>query len=437
MDVVIFFEASGKWPDNLAAIQRTKVAILLKIGSLLEESKPGVTTHIGLEDAKRDIENLAFLDVIYDSSAAFRLRIHSDLEETLLERRTKDKTLEQHVRTEGAQLLATVKRLYTHLPLHTQVITTFCNRFSALSPTIRLLKQWFNSHKLGSHFLEEFVELVALHIFLEPYPWQAPSSAMAGFLRALSFLSRWDWRVEPLIVDSSESLSAVDRNAIETRLEAWRKIDPNMNRTTLFVATSHDTSGTTFTFNNGDPSPSKVVATRMTTLARSACKLVKDAGLELDLRSLFQPSLREYDVLIYLDTKLVKGIVRGDDGTKSSQFKNLDARTSQTPLPLAHHPITAFLKELNQLYAGPLVFFHGAPDDHIIAAIWNPQIQRRSFRVNLPCSFKPVATKKGINSDDSENENDLVEVNREAILAEIARLGGDVVEKIEIRSVAK
>lgn len=437
MDVVIFFEASGKWPDNLAAIQRTKVALLLKIGSLLEDAKPGVTTHIGLEDAETDIENLAFLDVVYDSGAAFRLRIHSDLEETLLERRTKDKTLEQHIRTEGAQLLATAKRLYVHLPLHTQVIATFCNRFPALSPTIRMLKQWFNSHKLGSHFLEEFVELVALHVFLEPSPWQAPSSAMTGFLRTLLFLSRWDWRVEPLIIDSSESLSAADRVAVETRLEAWRKIDPNMNRTTLFVATSHDTSGTAYTASNGNPAPSKVVATRMTTLARSACKLVKEADLELNLRALFQPALSDFDVLIYLNAKLVKSIVRGDEATKSSQFKNLDARTGQTPLPLAHHPINAFLQKLKELYAGPLVFFHGAPDDNVIAAIWNPQIQRRSFRVNLPCSFKPTANQKEKASDDSDDGNDLVEVNREAILAEIARFGGDVVEKIETKSVAK
>ncbi|KAJ9148608.1 U3 small nucleolar RNA-associated protein 22 [Pleurostoma richardsiae] len=433
MDTVIFFEASGKWPDNLAAIQRTKVAFLLMIGTLLEDAKPGVITHVGLEDAETEIENLAFLDVVYESGAAFRLRIHSDLEEDLLERRTRDKTLEQHVKTEAAQLLGTLRRLYTHIPRHTQTISTFCTRFPALSPTIRLVKQWFNFHKLlAFHFQEEFVELVTLYNFLVPHPWQAPSSAMTGFLRTLLFLARWDWRADPLIIDSSEDLSAEDQAAIETRLEAWRKIDPNMNRITLFVATPHDASGTAYTTSGGEPTPSKVVATRMTALARSASKLVREKGVELDPRALFQPSLKEYDFQVHLDMKIIKNVLRGDDGTKHSHFKNLDARIGKTPLPVPQHPVRTLLKQLNGLYAGPVVFFHGGEDDSIISGVWNPQIQRRSFRVNLPCSFKPVRSVTK-NSDDREEEDDIVEVNRDAMLAEIARIGGDLIEKVEAK----
>ncbi len=431
MDVIISFEASGKWPDNLAAIQRAKIAFLLKLGSSLREAKSGIsTTLVGLEDAQLEVENLAFLDIVYNDGAAFRLRIHSDLEEKLLERRIKDKELEKSVRTDGAHLLGTFKRLYTHLPLQNQAVSTNCTRFPALSASIRLMKHWFSCHKLTCHFTDEFVELAVLHVFLEPCPWQAPSSAMTGFLRTLFYIANWDWRTDPLVVDTSGELSAAERATINTRLEAWRKIDPNMNHTVLCVATSFDASGTAFTINDGQPAPSKVVATRMTTLARSACKAVRDQGIDLDPRALFRPSLTEYDVLIHLSPKVIKAVLVGDDGVKRSVFKNLDKHTGRALLPVPRHPATTLLAQLKVTYSGPMLFFQGGPEDSVIAAIWNPQVHRRSFRANLPSSFMPAA-------GDDEGDDDLVEVNRGGILAEIARIGGELIEKIEVVGLSK
>lgn len=429
MDTTIYFEASGKWPENLAAVQRTKVAFLLRIGELLSKSKTGLTCRVGLEDVQTEVENLAFLDVSYEDGSTFRLRIHSDLEENLIERRTKDKTLDQRLRTQGAQLLSSFKRLYTQLPLHTQTIATCASRFPALSPTIRLVKHWFDAHKLSSHFLEETIELFALKVFLEPYPWQAPSSAMTGFLRTLQFLSRWDWRMDALIVDFSGTLLGTERSSIETRLEAWRNIDPGMSHTTLFVATPHDTSGTAYTIHDGRPYPSKVVATRMTSLARSACKLVRERGLDLEPKSLFQPVLKDYDVLIHLNGKALKNINRVADGGKQSRFKNLDGRTGKMLKPMVQQPARTLLMQLESLFSGPLLLFHGAADDTIIAGIWDPQIKRRTFRVNLACSFRPVGAKE---ANGAEDDGELVEVNRQGIIAEIGRIGGDYIEKIDV-----
>ncbi|KAL2151319.1 hypothetical protein VTH82DRAFT_6417 [Thermothelomyces myriococcoides] len=446
MECVISFEASGKWPDSLVAIQRTKIAFLLMIGNLLENSRPGeLKTHVGLENAKYETENLAFLDVIYESGPSFRLRIHSDLEESLLERQVKDKTLEQYLRQRATTLLATFRRLYTNLPLHNQYISTCATRFPALSPTIRLVKHWFDVHKLSCHFTEEFIELVVLHVFLSPYPWDAPSSINTGFTRTLLFLSHWDWRSEPLVVDTSGEMTASERASISTRLEAWRKIDPNMNHTVLFVATSKEPSGVAWTTADGQAKPSKVVASRMTSLAKTATRLIREQGVEADHRRLFVPSLKEYEVLIHMNSKALKSTLKTyanvdpeeEEEVARPKFKNLDERIGQEPLPLAQHPADLFLEHLNATYGGPLVFFRGSVEDNIIGAIWNPQMQRRTFRINLPTSYKPVAAGKKRSKNDEleeDEEEDLVDINKEAILSEIARIGADLVERIEVKS---
>lgn len=275
--VVILFEGSGRWPDDLIATQRTKIALLLKMGELLTEAKNGMVTRLGLENENYSILNSSFLDVIYDN-AAFRLRIQNEREETLIERRLKDKNLDPRSRDEAVLALAAYKRTFIQVPSHTQAIRILCTRFPFLSPTIILVKRWFNSHLLFPHFSEEFIELLVVRTFVQPYPWQAPSSVMTGFLRTLYFLSRWDWRAEPLIVDVNGELNSKDIENINTRFEAWKKIDPAMTRMVLFVASKLDLDGITWT----QTGPSKVVAARMTTLARSAYSVIKEAELNLD-----------------------------------------------------------------------------------------------------------------------------------------------------------
>lgn len=278
MDVVLHFEGSGRWPDDLEAIQRTKIALLLKLAELLEQSIDGVVTRLGLENERYTTLNNAFLDVIFPSRLAFRVRIQNEREKTLNERRLKDKAIDGRSRDEAVLALAAYKRCFVQAPLHTQMVRILCTRYPMLSPTIRLMKKWFNSHLLSLHFSEEFIELVTIRTFVQPYPWQAPSSTTTGFLRTLRFLSRWDWRAEPLIVDTNAEMTSKDMETIQTRFEAWRKVDPGMLRVVLFAASNHDTEGITWTQNR----PSKVVAARMTTLARAACAVVKESDLDLD-----------------------------------------------------------------------------------------------------------------------------------------------------------
>jgi len=415
-DILIQFEGSGRWPDDLVAIQRTKIAFLLKIGGLLRESNETITARLGLENNDHQFLNCAFLDIVYQSGAAFRLRIHHDRELTLLERLIKDKFVDYRTREDAVLALSEYKRINIQSPFLNQAISTHCTRFPLLSPTIRLVKEWFSRHKLSNHVNEELIELLVIRVFLQPFPWRAPSSTMTGFLRTLLFISRWDWRSTPLIVDFTGTMTAKEVESISTRLEAWRKIDPGMNRTVMFAGSNHDPTGTAFT----DKGPSKLVAGRLTALARSACKLVKDQGVELNPKSLFASSTSDYDFVIHLAPNLVNE--RRD--SKKSKFKNLEMQlvAAESEDLVGYHPIQSYLDDLEKLYSDTIVFFYGEATDGVIGGLWNPQtVAPRPFKVNLPYATKSLVDKEE------------VQLDKAAILSEISRIGGNIVSRIEVQ----
>jgi len=416
-DVLIQFEGSGRWPDDIAAIQRTKIAFLLKIASLLQDADDSITTRVGIENEDQKLLNCGFLDVIYESGAVFRLRIHNDREQTLLERLIKDKSTDPRTREDAVFAQSTYKRTFIQLPLLSQSVSTHCTRFPLLSPTIRLVKMWFDRHMLSEHVSEELIELIVAHTFLQPYPWRAPSSVMTGLLRTLMFISRWDWRLVPLIVDFTGTMTSKDVSSINTRLEAWRKIDPGMNRTVLFAASNHDMTGTAFT----DRGPSKVVAARMTALAVSASKLIKEKGIELDQRSLFATSTNDYDIVIHISSKFTESQKKKE--ASKPKFKNLEVQSEVNLDIIGYDPVRIYLSELQNLYASSIVFFRSAHSGSVIAGLWNPQaLASRLFRVSMAYATKVV--------NDSEKGD--IEIDKEAILTEIARLGGDMVARIEV-----
>jgi U3 small nucleolar RNA-associated protein 22 len=420
-DVVIQFEGSGRWPDDLVAIQRTKIAFLLKIDELLKENVENISTRIGLENEDQDILNQAFLDVTYDLDATFRLRIYHDREQTLLERQLKSKTTDPKSREVAAVGLAKYKRDYTKAPAQTQAITRLCTRFPVLSGSIRLTKKWFASHLLDNHISEALVELLVIRTFTQPWPWQNPSSVQTGFLRTLAWISKWDWRADPLVVDLSASgeLKQPDMQAIRTNFEAWRKLDPAMNRVALFAASNLDHDGTTWT----DGRPAKVVAGRMTALAKAACAEIAEKRLELEPINLFSSPLSDFDFVLHLNSAVAAG--RSRKPASSKGFKNLELDSLDDDSLIGYDPVHDYLQDLESIYGSAVLFFSGGSERNVITGLWSPLTERRSWKVNLAYSTIPV---KGTGEDDDVQ----AVMNKEAILAEIARLGGDLVEKVEV-----
>ena len=393
----------------------------MKLGETLESSasESSVFTRLGLENQTSILSNVAFLDVNYASGAFFRLRIYHEGELTLLERAMASAS--PGASREAIALgLSAHKRNFVQLPLHTQAVRTLSTRFPLLSPSIRLMKKWRNSQLLSYHISDELVELLTIRSFVQSYPWAVPGSAVTGFLRTLTFISRWDWRFDPLIVNFSGEMDMATYNTINTRFKAWRQIDPAMNRIAMFVASNQDPEGILCT----ETGPSKVVAARLTSLARAACAVVEEQGMDLQASALFTSSLADYDFVVHLNPNFAKGNL-GRNEQKRGAFKNIWIQEQQDKYTLLTKVVRSFLDELRTLYGSNVIFFYNENGGSLIGGVWNPLTGLKSWKVNVGYSTVPIKQVEGGNSQ--------LTLNKAGTLHDIAKLGRDLILKIEER----
>lgn len=274
---VLRLEGSGKWPDDLRAIQKVKIGLLLHISRQLEASN-SISVHVGLENPDLDIANQGFLDVVLEHGYAFRLRIQHDpnhREAYLLERALKNKSLPQTDRAKYETALRLYQTDFIQTTEHAQALHALNEKFFFLSNSIRLVKKWIAAHMLTPHISPRAIELIVCHVFLHPHPWSTPATAEAGFLRTLNLLATWDWRKDPLVVDLNESMNSNRHEGLVTAFEAFRKQDPGIVNAAWSIYSTYDSTGSCWTREN----PAKIVAARVTVLARSSLAVIsKDAG---------------------------------------------------------------------------------------------------------------------------------------------------------------
>lgn len=449
INFVIQFESSNRWPDSLPAIQRTKIAFLLKVAELLTASDKNLTTRVGLENtdsATTGYFNTSFLDIIYAASTpgmspiCFRARIHHDRDAHLLQTTLSDKSLHGSVRDSLTTALTAYKRSFIAEGVHTTAIRNLCTRFPPLSGTIRLLKKWVSSHLLLEHVSEEVLEILSAKVFLQPSPWSTPGSSTTAFLRCLHLLSRWDWASTPLVVDLSlsQDLTTAQVSEIETRFQAWRKLDPSMNNVVWFVATNLDTTGTVWTQGGR---PARVVATRLRALARASVGVIETKGTNMadsDWLGLFISALSDFDFQIHIKpsvlksyqpkskSKAVSGKIKG-----GSEFKNLQIHDSLDVDSIGYDPVALFLQDLNHAFGQAALFFFDTHGGSVVAGLWRPSVLgRKEWRVRLGWSSIPVLAEKG---EEQGEAKDVCVVNKKGILAEIARLGEGLIKEITVK----
>lgn len=295
VDVMMQFESSRKWPDDLVAIQKVKMAFMEKMARLLQDKIADVRINVVLESGAPDIQDHVCLEVIVPEGFAYHLRIYHDRERTLLLRMVEDDELPSpKLRKIALDCLKLHARRFTLLPRHHAAMATLHHMHPSFASASRLLKRWISSHMLSSHLRPEFTELVMAGVYLSQGPSGVPTSAGAAFYRAIHRLAHWDWKEEPMIVPLYSSTTnnhdsdGTDTNAVVmpsdllasamSQFAAERKADPQCSNGALRIVTEEDLDGTSWTILHES---GRVLAGRLVALAAAACDALEATGLEV------------------------------------------------------------------------------------------------------------------------------------------------------------
>jgi U3 small nucleolar RNA-associated protein 22 len=279
-EVLISFEGSGKWPEDLEALQKVKSAFLVRLGDLYRSTNHGSRCDMFFDIQASPSSGPCALDIMTLEGFVFRVRIHHERERQLLQ----DALLEEEsLNSERKDHLMSYYRTFVARPAHHAAMSALQHRHTSLSSTIRIVKRWMASHLLLPHIAVELVELLCAYVYLDRRSvYDVPASGSCGFARVLALLATWKWREEPLLVplftsSSADAASTRIRFPLDLEKQAaglfanMRKMDPAVSRSAWVIATEEQLSGQVF------GSPSRIIAARLQELARVCSLALADA----------------------------------------------------------------------------------------------------------------------------------------------------------------
>ena len=274
LDVLVQLEGSGRWPDNSAAINKTKAAMALTIADQLRSSY--ATPTVVAEEA---------VDVLHEGYA-IRLHINS---------------------TAGGANNEAAEKLLIKSAAHAGIIATIFARFPAYGPATQVAKRWISAHMLSPHIADEIVELLVGYLFLHPGAVEPPTSREVAFVRFLDLLASHPWNVLPLFFDPDNEITMDGMQELEKKMD-----DPDTPA--MCISTPYDSSGDIWTRRG----PTAVVLKRAQALAARAAERLKvllrgrnrtNGNSDVDdvqlgdssaWESLFTPALLHYDIVLKL-----------------------------------------------------------------------------------------------------------------------------------------
>ncbi|EMD32469.1 hypothetical protein CERSUDRAFT_108867 [Gelatoporia subvermispora B] len=452
MELVIEFEKSARWPDDLRAIQKIKLAFFERLASALMTAHPGLSAHVAVGDGvtTSEIQDQAAIEVITTDGWAFRARIWHDREATLLERAIDDKPhVPKHLkqgegdareRALAAAALEVYTRRFVHAPRHHRAVAALSHRFTAYSGTVRLVKRWLAAHwLLRGHISEEVVELLCASVFLGSGSSSGPESAVnarasapgskeRGFAQVVELLKDWEWEkglFVPLYGNTDAATSSEKPRmtpAAGTRQGAWS------------VATEMDPDGHMWT----SAGPDAIVARRVGVIARATWDCLHNIeSSQLDVKTLFAHPTEHYEFVVQLDPAALPRYCQNVNAdasvwTKKGKYANLRGTqdSSDAPLP-GFDPAQLLYDDLRRVYKDTFMLFSDPLGGDRFGAVWDPTLKNsRPFRVLGGFSSTP-ARKESEKSKDKDKA--LVVLNEQGVLAEIQRIGSGLVRKILVQ----
>lgn len=411
-DLELQFESSPRWPNDLGAVQKVKLALLEKLARLVLQRLRGAEATIALDPQASDIDDPGALEIVLPKGLAFRVRVHHKREHTLLLRALSDEapTFGTTLPRPPARLIrpALAKHLerFVYLPAHHQALAPLHHRYPSYSTATRLVKRWFAAHLLSPHVRAEALELLSASVYLDPRGNGVPASGVAGFVRVLEVLSGWAGRKEVCVVpvqaaaagDGGRIRAAADlRREAEAALvtrskELGTAVPSPLAGGAWALATEEDPTGLRWTRDT----PCTLVAARIRHLATSCLAVLQGAEStgELDVKGLFRTPTEGYDVLLHLSSTAGSRGAESVDPVSTvweeKAYRNLPQGATQTGVGVSYDPVGSFVADLQRLYGDTLIPFYDAHGGSVVALLWNPAKEGpRGLKPFLGYSSKP------------------------------------------------
>ncbi|KAF8996020.1 Nrap protein [Cyathus striatus] len=447
IEIVFEFEKSSRWPDDLKAIQKIKLAFLERIASLLMRSIEGLRANVVVGDGVHTSEILdqSSLEIVTPEGWVFSVRIWHDREATLLDRilEGRDKVL-PHLAPQFRQVTkdkeyydaVEAKEVYTrrfiHAPRHHRAIAALSHHYAAFSGTVRLVKRWLASHwLLHGHISEEAVELICAKVFVAAGRDVAadtelevtvhhlvPGSKERGFAAVVSFLRGWKWEEGLFVPLHGSTAVEAEIKAVASGAGVWT------------ISTEFDKGGRMWTTHG----PDLVAANRVQALASATWNFLH--GMErgnLDVKALFIHPTQDYDVVVQLKPSVLPRYLHNiavDPKLLSRQGKyaNLAASDDDATARPGFDPARLLFNDLQRIYADTFKVFFDPFGGDKYGIVWDPSLkQPRPFRVLG--GFSSVPVKK---ENEKAKDKGMVVLNEGAILSEIERLGMGLIKNLAI-----
>lgn len=442
------FESSGKWPEDLEAIQKIKAALLAKISEGMIRKKHAIKSEIVFDPNALPIGDNVALEVLHSTGYAFVLSICYEREEMLQAKAVADnKTQGEGESPMALEALATYRKKFIKLRKHHDAIAALQTRFPSFSYTVRIIKRWIASHMLSSQISIEMVELLASAVYLILEKDQLPpATGSTGFLRFLKLVKEWKWREKPLLIPLQSSIGVGTSNLthfpetlVRTVIKNFisiRKKDPGFHHSTYFIVTEEDLDGSDWLWTNTKPHlntvnqlrPHRIVADRIQTLASASLSAIESnlnqQILNFDVRTIFKSPAEDYDFHLVLN---VAAMTRIQQSLQPQIYENVEPLG--IPIEIGDDPISEFVKELQRLHGDTIMFFYDALGGTSIAGIFNPLllVPKTMKTHNHDYLTKPVSDQP---TKTSASTKALVVMDTDATLTSIKTIGTGIIHHI-------
>ncbi|TFY57330.1 hypothetical protein EVJ58_g7084 [Rhodofomes roseus] len=452
MEIIVEFEKSGRWPDDLRATQKIKLAFFEALATALMGSQKGLRASVIVSSphAASDIEDQACLEIVTAAGWAFHARIWHDREQLLLERAIDDKPhIPKHVkknmhmegdpkeRAAATAALEVYRRRFVHAPRHHRAVAALSHRFSAFAGTARLVKRWLAAHwLLEGHVRAEAAELLCAAVFLRGAKSGGdaragvPGSKERGFARVMELLKDWEWSAGMFV-----SLYGDDSDAVKDVPSVGVDVKAGARQGVWAIATEVDREGHVWTAEG----PDAVVARRVKALAQATWEALKGMeGGNFEVKTLFAHPTEHYDFIVELDPAVLPRYAQGVQAepaiwAKKGKYANARGDDGEAKLLPGFDPARAFYEDLKRVYEHTFVLFHDPLGGHMFGGVWDPSLKApRPFRVLGGFSSMPVA-KDTDKPKEREKDKSLVVLNESAVLSEIERMGRGLVKRIVVQ----